>query len=326
MAEGSAPPTLRWSTVEHYLGEGLAASYPLSSAASRPLVTYEIGDGGRDIALHVELDRRQRPPHSRLPAVHIDQVSYGGRRMARIRTTDVALMRDFHDLLMSVAGRIVSDGHPLDVAFGETVRAWSALLERPRAAALHKRLGLHGELAVLGVLAARYGWSTALDAWTGPDKEQHDFSLPEYDLEVKTTSSERHLHTVHGLGQLQATRGRPLWLVFIRLTRGGAGGRSLSASVDAVRDAAAAHNVACGTKLTRSLVAAGWTDGDNDDERWTPRDEPLLLAAEDVPGITFDHVTPRIAERVSSVRYVIDVTGFASAPAPPFTLTDFRLP
>ncbi|CAL9541149.1 PD-(D/E)XK motif protein [Streptomyces sp. enrichment culture] len=326
MAEGSAPSMLQWSTVEHYLGEGLAASYRLSPAASRPLVTYEIGDSGRDIALHVELDRHQRPPRSQLPAVYIDQVSHQGVRMARIRTTEVALMRDFHDLLMSVAGRIVSGGRTLEVAFGETVRAWSALLERPRAAALRKRLGLHGELAVLRLLAARYGWSTALDAWTGPEKEQHDFSLPQYDLEVKTTSSERHLHTMNGLGQLQTTSGRPLWLVFIRLTRGGAGGRSLTESVDAVRDAAAAQNVTLGAKLTRSLAAAGWSDEDTDDERWTPRDTPLLLAAEDVPGITFAHVTPQIAERVSAVRYDIDVTGLAPTPAPPVTLTDFRLP
>lgn len=326
MTDCSGSPALLWSTVEHYLGEGLAASYRLSNSTTHPVVSYEIGDSGRDIALYVELERHQRPPHSRLPAVQIDQVAHRGLRMARIRTSQMALMRDFHDLLMAVADRIVTGDHTLDVAFNETVRAWSALLDQSRAVSLQKRLGLHGELAILRFLADSHGWASALDSWTGPENEEHDFALPDFDLEVKTTASERRRHTVHGFGQLQATPGRPLWFVSIRLTRGGAGGRSLAESVHAVQDAAAAQNVMLGARLTRALAAAGWSEECPDDERWTPRDEPLVLAANNVPRINFDQLPLKALDRISSVQYDIDVTGLTPTPGPPIVLTDFRLP
>ncbi|MFJ9915218.1 PD-(D/E)XK motif protein [Actinacidiphila glaucinigra] len=326
MTEREGSPELPWSTVEHYLGEGLAASYRLSGAVAGPLVSYEIGAGGRDIALYVELDRHRRPPRSRMPAVQIDQVAHHGRRMARIHTSQVTLMRDFHDLLMAVADRIVTAGRHLDDAFEQTIQGWSELLEQPGGMAARKRLGLHGELAVLRAVAERNGWASALDAWVGPQGEEHDFALADGDLEVKTTASEERRHTIHGVGQLDETPGRPLWFVSLRLTRGGAAGRTLGDSVRAVRDAAAAESVAAARQLDLALAASGWRDDVADDERWTPRDGPLVLRGDAMPRLRADMSPPDAVERVSSVRYDVDVTGLPPAEQPPLDLTDLRLP
>ncbi|MFB6775615.1 PD-(D/E)XK motif protein [Streptomyces sp. NPDC056337] len=237
----NSPVELPWTTVEHYLGRGLGASYRLSTY-DEPLVSYEIADGGRGIALHVELGEHHRLPRSLLPAVRVDQIAWAGKRLARLTTPDPELLRDFHDLLLAVADRMVVDGRPLSRAFDETVHGWSTLLGRPRGMSPERRLGLHGELAVLARLARTIGWLTALDAWVGPAGEEHDFALSDVDLEVKTTASESRKHTIHGLGQLTATPGRPLWFASLRLTRGGAGGRTLAESVKATRDAAAAES------------------------------------------------------------------------------------
>lgn len=322
----SRSPELPWSTVEHYLGERLAAAYRLSDPGSRPLVSYEIGDTGRDIALYVELDRHERPPRCHLPAIQIDQVAHHGMRMARIRTTQVTLMRDFHDLLLAVADRVVANRQSLESAFDQTVRAWNELLDSPLGMSSRKRVGLHGELAVLLSLAERDGWATAVDAWVGPKGEEHDFALTDSDLEVKTTASEVRRHTVHGLGQLDETPGRPLWFVSLRLTRGGAGGRTLGDSIKAVRDAAAAVSVAVAHRLDGALAACGWHESMPDDERWTPRDAPLVLRSTDVPGLRAHMLPDATRERVSSVRYDIDVTGLQAASHAPLDLTGLRLP
>ncbi|MFG2314037.1 PD-(D/E)XK motif protein [Streptomyces tendae] len=321
------PAELPWTTVEHYLGRGLGASYRLSPR-DEPLISYEIADDGRGIALHVELGDHHRLPRSPLPAVRVDQIAWAGKRLARLTTPDPVLLRDFHDLLLAVADRMVVGGRPLSQAFDETVHGWSALLGRPRGMSRERRLGLHGELAVLVRIAGTIGWRAALDTWVGPAGEEHDFALSEVDLEVKTTASESRKHTVHGLGQLTPSPGRPLWFASLRLTRGGAGGRTLADSVAACRDAAAAENIGHARRLDQLLVATGWDHGQSDDERWTPRDSPLILRSTDMPRLTADDLPGGAVGRIEQVTYVIDVTGLPATDEclPIVDLSDLSLP
>jgi hypothetical protein len=317
---------LPWTTVEHYLGRGLGASYRLS-AVDEPLVSYEIADAGRGIALHVELAGRYHAPRSPLAAVRIDRVLHGGRRLARVTTSEPELLRDFHDLLLAVADRIVVDGQGLARAFDETVHGWSTLLGRPRGLSRERRLGLHGELAVLVRMAETVGWRTALDTWVGPTGEEHDFAFESADLEVKATASERRRHTIHGLGQLTETAGRPLWFASLRLTRGGIGGRTLADSVKAARDAAAAESIALGRRLDGLLEAVGWDAEQQDDERWTPRDSPLVIRATDMPRLTADDLPEGVVGRIDTVNYAVDVTGLSgTGQPPPLDLSDLPLP
>lgn len=320
-------PYVPWSSVEHYLGAKQATSYRLSTPASHPEVSYVIDDDGSGVALHVELDRRHKPPISPLPMVRIEQIVERGMRMARIRTTQATLVRDFHDLLNAVADRIVTHDRTLDQAFGETVRAWSALLDRPRGLGTAKRIGIMGELAVLDSIARSQGWHTAVDSWKGPEGEEHDFGLPGFDVEVKTTASERQTHTIHGLDQLTSTGDRLLWLVSLQVTRGGTDGRTLAQCVRSIRDELSAQAPLLLNRLDRKLAAAGWDPNLPDDERWHLRRTPVPLLVDDrLPRLNADAVPPQFRDRIRDVTYTLDVTGIPAAPNPPSFLIDFRLP
>lgn len=326
MTESEGLGTLEWSTVEHYLAERLAATYRLSGASRHPIVTYEINDDGQEIALCVELEGSQKAPSTRLSAIHIDRIMHRGLSMARIRTTRSELTRDFHDLALSISNRIVVKGYSLDRAFSETVRSWSALLDAEHAASAKLRIGLHGEIAVLTSLGERFGWRLAVESWTGPKSEEHDFVLPDFDLEVKTTTSERRVHTIHGIGQLDQSPGRPLSLISIRMTRGGVAGRSLAQSVDAVQKALASEGVEVQAKFARALSESGWTDSSFADERWILRDKPLILDSEDVPRVHSAGFPDTFRDRVLALRYDIDVTGIEQQTDPPVDLNDLHLP
>ncbi|MFF0135873.1 PD-(D/E)XK motif protein [Streptomyces sp. NPDC005227] len=287
-------------------------------------MSYEIADAGRGVALCVELAGTRRPPISPMPAVRIEPILHRGRRMARLTTTETNLVREFHDLLLAVADRVVGDGLSFNRAFDETVHAWSALLGRSRGLSLERRLGLQGELAVLGRLAGKHGWGSALDAWVGPQGEEHDFALSEADLEIKTTASEARRHTVHGIGQLTETVGRPLWFASLRLTRGGEAGRTLRESATAARDAAAAENIACGRRLDTHLASCGYDPEQPDDERWTPRDSPLVMRTTTMPRLSEDDLLVHDG-RITRVTYVVDVTGLPASDEPPVDLSDLSL-
>ncbi|WP_406106428.1 PD-(D/E)XK motif protein [Streptomyces sp. NBC_01003] len=300
--------------------------FPLSPADAHPQVSYVIEHGGQDIALHVELGRHDRPPRGSLPTIRIDQLADRAKRYARIRTTQSELIRDFHDFLCAVSDRIVTHDRSLDQAYAETVRAWQALLDKPRGLGVEKRIGLIGELAVLRSLSTEYGWAPAIESWTGPSGEEHDFGLPGHDLEVKTTASEHRRHTIHGVGQLTPTSERPLWLASLHLTRGGTSGRTLAACVRAVRAEVAEHAPASLSELDRQLSLAGWSDDAPDDERWTPRSPLLLLNAAGLPRLDMSVLPEAARERISSVQYTIDVTDLPASPQPPSSFADFRLP
>ncbi|MFD8589100.1 PD-(D/E)XK motif protein [Streptomyces sp. NPDC059637] len=319
MTERAPGPGAPWSTVEEYLGLGQDVVFPLSTGS--PRVEYVVSCG--DIALNVELGSRQKLPGSPLPSIRMDRIASNGRRMARIRSTHPGLVRDFHDLISAVADRIVTRGRTLDQALDETIRAWSALLNRQRGLGTEARIGMIGELMVLNALGENpaHGWRTALDSWVGPHAEQHDFALPDHDLEVKTTGSEQRRHTIHGIGQLTPSPDRPVWLVSLQLTRGGAGGSTLTDCVAATRSRVAEHVPSLLPRFDARLAASGWSRNCPDDERWSLRSTPLILTVnESIPRLDEElllALPPGLRARIDTVRYRIDVTGLPPSPCPP---------
>ncbi|MFF4348848.1 PD-(D/E)XK motif protein [Streptomyces sp. NPDC001530] len=326
MTDSPSGPHVAWTDVEYYLGLGQATTFPLSRPGAHPQVSYVVEHGGSDIALHVELDRHGRTPQATLPTIRIDRIADPSRRYARIRTVRAELIRDFHDFLCAVADRIVVHGRTLDQAYAETVQAWSALLDRPRALSLEQRIGLIGELAVLRALSNECGWAAAVESWTGPDGEEHDFGLPGFDLEVKTTASEQRRHTIHGITQLTPTPGRLLWFASLQLTRGGTNGRTLAECAQTVHAKVAEHAPAALARLDRQLAASGWSEASRDDERWSLRSPLLLLDANALPRLDLSALPEVARERISSVTYVLDVTDLPASPHPPSALAGFRLP
>ncbi|GGR35281.1 PD-(D/E)XK motif protein [Streptomyces netropsis] len=309
--------------MEEYLASGRGVSFPLAGPAS-PRVDYVVTDD-RDIALHLQLGPRQRLPRSPHPLIRVEEIAHRGIRMARLRTTQRELLRDFHDLLCAVADRVTVDGRTPEQAFGETVRAWRALLDRPRELGAEKRIGLIGELAVLTNLARFDGWASAIESWKGPLSEEHDFSPAGYDVEVKATASEKRVHSIHGLDQLTPTPGRPLWFVSIQVTRGGRDGVTLSNCVESVQREVAEQAPAALDRLDLLLHRLSLPHG-RDDERWRLRSKPLVISVDSLfPRLdrsVLDKLPDGAADRIDTIDYRIDITGLAPSPHPPAALCD----
>ena len=149
-----------------------------------------------------------------------------------------------------------------------------------------QQVGLIGELLTLVSAVAWTGETTAVSAWRGQAREEHDFGFSEVDVEVKTTTSESRRHLISGVGQLMPTGGRPLYLLSIQLTAAGAQpGLTLPLLVEQARQV----NAISLALIDRALGAAGYKDEDaaSYSAAWVPRTEPRFFIVDDAfPAIT----------------------------------------
>jgi len=177
-----------------------------------------------------------------------------------------------------------------------------------------KQVGLFGELVVLMSLAEHSSPADAVVAWRGPDREEHDFGLPDADVEVKTTMSEQRGHWIGSLTQLRPTPGRDLHLLSLQITAAGNGpGATLT---ELVHTARAMPGVPL-ADLDTGLGDAGWRARHADlyRSRWALRAPPAFYVVDDAfPAVT----PPRIAaavpdpQRITDVRYRVNLDGLAA--------------
>ena len=122
-------------------------------------------------------------------------------------------------------------GSPGD-AGARAIQNWRELLARPPGAPLSDEAlcGLFGELEVLEMVLRNSG---SLDHWTGWNRDQCDFRLPQIVVEVKSTTSANYRRVkIHGLNQLaDPIDGSELVLVLRRL-EASVEGRSVPELID----------------------------------------------------------------------------------------------
>ncbi|MBC3989187.1 PD-(D/E)XK motif protein [Streptomyces sp. AC563] len=328
MTSGPPPagtPHVEWPTVAGYVDDGTPTVIPL---AGEPRIEFFVDAYGARTGLRIALEPSDRVPLSSLTAVVVRPVAAQGRRMLEIATAERALFRDFHDLLQGVAERVRRAGHSPARAFTETLASWTELLARNRGISEEKRVGLLGELHALEWFAHHFGWPVAVASWRGPSSEEHDFGLPGYDVEVKSTASERRLHTVRGTTQLVPTGDRPLWLLSLQFTRGGSAGHTLAERVRSVREQVAEHAPDLGPRLTELLARCEWLGplaAAPDPERWSLRSAPLVVSAADerVPRLgpeVLAALSGEARQRIVALTYGVDLTGLPDAADAPDAL------
>ena len=134
------------------------------------------------------------------------------------------------DVLLRIEGHPDSDATSLVRACFAAWRGLFAGTERPLG--VRQLAGLFGELTLLErLLAISPG---LVDCWKGPFQLPHDFELPTLHLEAKTTLSGNDTVHVHGIEQLAASDGAPLYLVHLRadISAGEGVGESVPAVVE----------------------------------------------------------------------------------------------
>ena len=229
-----------------------------------------------------------------------------------------------YSLLQSVADQL-QRGDDMERALHVALESYHDLLARAPRLSEDQEIGLFGELIALERAIGNLGETAALAAWLGPQSEEHDFVLPEGDVEVKTTRTERRIHVIHGADQFAPAPGRTLRLMSIQVTRAGASaeGRTLPEAIGTLRGRLQRGR----TAFDDRLESLGWSDHRAESlytARFLLRSEPAFYTVDDsFPAITTGGLA-RILARPDLVRlvdYRIDVTTLDPC-GPPASLVD----
>lgn len=215
-----------------------------------------------------------------------------------------------YSLAFSVA-RGIQDGKSFHDALQIAMDAMRDVLAKRHRLSDEQVAGLFGELLVLEHLLHKLSPIDAVDAWLGPDGEEHDFSIDGVDIEVKTTLSEKRVHVISGVDQLLPRVGVPLWLLSIQLTRAGIGE---GATLDEMCKLAIDEAGAAGQIIRERLAKIGWTIADYGlyttrfGQRSIPRAYHVTGNFPSITGERLGAAVPHV-NLISDVRYRIDVAG-----------------
>ena len=193
-----------------------------------------------------------------------------------------------------------------------SIREWRDFLDEFQFISRSRQVGLIGELLFVLHLRGVIGETNALRAWLGPPLGEHDFSLENCEVEVKTTELERRVHGISSETQLVPAVNRSLYLLSIQVTESGGGVNSFSLDglVAELQESFSARF----DEVAERLQKAGWDDRFRElySTRFQFRSVPLLFRVDPgFPAITREMLDSNIGngKSVSSVRYKIDLTG-----------------
>lgn len=236
---------------------------------------------------------------------------HGGTMWHTLNVTYDNNLAEIYPVLCAIVDRVQLRGDSFADAVHAVLRGLGEILAGRSGLSTEEQVGLFGELAALLSLAHYTNARNALQAWRGPDREEHDFGLPLCDLEIKTTLAEKRTHWINSLTQLTASPGRPLFVVSIQLTAPGA---EVTASLLDLVDATRAFPGMPGVQLNQMLEAAGYYDGHADlyGTHWRFRTLAAFFHVDEgFPALTTARLFSSVpaSQRVEDVHYRISLEG-----------------
>lgn len=226
-----------------------------------------------------------------------------------------------HYAAYSFIAKIVEElegGCSFFTAVSRSIGEYELLLQGRKLLTPEKQTGLIGELLVLLYLCTDDP-ENALASWLGPEAEEHDFSFASFDLEVKTTKSERRTHLIGSATQLEPSANRDLWFLSLQITAAGTADVSFSLYdlVTMARDL-----LGSSSKLFDDYLSKlGWRNSDSESYRskYVLRSKPACYRVDAAFPRLYESLLRTAVphyEHISVVSYRTDVTHLPHNEAP----------
>ena len=291
--------------------EDALATLQIAVDASGTTLSAAMDHGGH---LHLLIDADHGPESDQLPDLNGLRVRH--RRLELGNVLDLSAHpsheRVFTPFCVEIIDAVVTDARDPWKAVAASVRAWRSAWKAAQPA-MEKtvQVGLFGELLVLRTLMIPTLGPFAVDQWSGPETERHDFVSNSVHIEVKTTRRSRPEHEISRLDQLQSPPGTELLFVSVQLEESIGGSESLATEVDAVIDLLRGDPAALELFMAK-IAGLGWSESvrtSGELLRFFVRKADVYVVDEDFPRLPDDFLPPT---GVVAVKYTIDLANLPS--------------
>lgn len=309
------------AALDEFMASGPKTAFRIPGVPEVHLVFLPGAGGG--VALRVAWDGAAVPDLSEYEHLSASVVRAGEQAWAELLIDDPYVFRRALPVVWRIADRIQLE----EVCFAEavvvTLADFRELLEGASVLSSDREVGLFGELTVVDCLVSTLGGAQAVAAWRGPKGDEHDFDLGSGDLEVKSTLSEKRVHWIGSLSQLEPTPGRTLWLLSMQLTTGLSEALTIADLIANLRSRLVSTDL---DAFDKKLYGAGWQNKYRATmrRRFRMRSTPLLLPVNaEFPALTQDRMVAAgmPLSRLREIAYSIDVAGLNEEPCPPPALS-----
>lgn len=234
--EQTALRHLAWEQLKDRIKDGIPFVYRIPSPTTDgPSIDILVSELGAELSMWIPCTTPMTPPPSPLVEIDISLITTPTGQKIEIKTRLASLFQEIYSFFVSISDKIQLNQADPFAAVHETLDGWRELLKTRAILSEEAQLGLRGELHILRMLTTIIG-DQALAAWTGPQKQPHDFRIGAVELEAKATTGVTHTHIINGLRQLEPSPGHRLYVYSMRFAPAGAkAGTTLSEDIEATR-------------------------------------------------------------------------------------------
>lgn len=303
---------IAWEKLSDYIGKRLPAVLPVAGKHRLALV---VGKDAGSLGLRIPVSASVIAPVSPYREVAYAIAFVERTRVLELTTSSPELFHGFYLFAALVIEHIEERGDEVLNAIKRAQHVLGQLLIKRPLLSEERQLGLIGELALLE--AVLRGWGTSgFSAWVGPLGERHDFRFGDVEVEVKSTASSARKHRINGVGQLEASPGRSLYILSLQFEAAGMGaGRTLTDRVGAV-EKLLRGDVELVARFDRYLSTVGYRSADSAlyVEPYEFRSRPELVPVDaNCPKIATEELMRAVPKntvgRIGEVTYEVDLSG-----------------
>lgn len=303
---------IAWEKLSDYIRKQLPAVIPI---AGKKRLSIAVGKGARTLSLRIPYDGESAGPASPYRELTYEVTSVEGKRVLELATFAPELFHGFYLFAVLVAEHIEERGEDVLNAVRRAQHIFGQLLLKRSLMSEERQIGLMGELCFLQGILRRYG-NAGFGAWVGPAGERHDFRIDNSEIEVKSTTAATRRHRINGVGQLEASPGKTLYVLSFQFEIAGmGGGHTLAGRIEAVRKLLM-DDMERKISFEQYLKALGYDDADAPlyMQSYQLRSRPVLVPVnEDCPKVTGEELGKAVRQdlvaRISAVEYEVDFSG-----------------
>jgi hypothetical protein len=192
--------------------------------------------------------------------------------------------------------------------FVSRLAKWQSFFQNfPEGLSIEAQKGLYGELWFLrNVLIPKLGEYNSIFSWTGPSGTNQDFQIPNYAIEIKTTSGMKNEVHISNKRQLDNIGLRKLYLGHLSVEARLGGTQSLNDLIDDIKKLLHENCETCTSMFEENLMESGFLDVHRSrygDMKYTIRETNYYDVKNNFPRI----VETNLMHGIGEVHYSIDL-------------------